>query len=178
MDIFDRAREGELSFIQAERKLTKMYQDSGNANKAFIQKLFSKIQPRKEAKKIISFLKNEGYRVFLISGAIDLYVKGIAKKLKVDGYYANSTLEFNKKGVLKKIHYRYDQGKVKVKQLKKLMEKFKLKKEEVVFIGDSWNDIDIFQFTQKGIAVHCFNEELKKVAWKTIDSLAEIKNLL
>lgn len=29
-----------------------------------------------------------------------------------------------------------------------------------------------------GIAVHCFNKDLEKVAWKTVDSLKQIKKIL
>ncbi len=178
LDIFHQAKDGKISFVEAERLLTKMYIDSGNANKPFIKNLFSKIKLRPGVKKLISYLKEKDYLIYLISGAIDICVEKVAKKLKANGFYANSTLEFDKKDALKKIHYRDNQGEVKVEQLKQLLKKLEIKTNEVIFIGDSENDIEVFKFIGKGIAVYCFNEDLKKVAWKVVDTLPDIKKLL
>jgi len=178
LDIFNKAKEGKISFIKGERLLTKMYQDSGNATRSYIHKLFSKVEPRKEARGLFNYLKKKDYKIYLISGAIDIYVEKVAKKLGVDGFYANSTLDFDKNGLLTKIHYKDNQGEVKVEQLKKLNSKLGVNMNQVVFVGDSENDIEVFKVTGKGIAVHCFNEDLKKVAWKSVNSLSEIKNLL
>jgi len=178
LDIFHRAKRGEISFVKGEKLLTKMYQDSGNATKSFIRELFSKIEPRKEARSLFGHLKKKGFIIYLISGAIDIFVGEIANKLEVDGFYANSRLDFNNSGLLTKIHYRDNQGEVKVEQLKKLNNKLGINMNQVVFVGDSENDIEVFKVTGKGIAVHCFNEDLKKVAWKSANSLSGIKNLL
>ncbi len=178
IDIFYRAKKGEISFLEGERMLTKIYQESGNATKEFIRKVFSKTEPRHEAKELISYCKKKGYKIYLISGAIDIYVEEIAKKLKVDGFYANSSLEFDKEGVLSKIHYRDNQGEIKVEQLRELIEKLRIKMDEVVFVGDSENDIEIFKETGHGVAVNSSSEELKSVAWKNISSLEQIKDIL
>ena len=50
LDIFHQAKNGEITFIEGERLLTKMYQDSGNATKPFIRSIFKKVKLRKEAK--------------------------------------------------------------------------------------------------------------------------------
>ena len=178
IDIFNRAKKGEISFSEGEKMLTKMYQESGNATKEFIKKVFSKIKPRFEVKELISYCKKKGYKIYLISGAIDIYVGEIAKKLKVDGYYANSSLEFNDENILNKIHYRNNQGEIKVEQLRGLIEKLGIKMNEVVFVGDGENDTEIFKETGHGIAVNSLSEELKSIAWKNIFSLGEIKDIL
>jgi phosphoserine phosphatase len=178
IDIFNRSKKGEISFLEGERMLTKMYQESGNANQKFIKELFSKIEPKSEAKEIISYLKKKKYKIYLISGAINIYTEEIAKKLGVDGWYANSSLKFDKNGILEKIYYKDNQGETKVKQLKELMKKFGIKKDEIVFVGDSDNDIEIFKETGHGIAVELSSEELKNIAWKKIDSLLELKKIL
>jgi HAD superfamily PSPase-like hydrolase len=178
INTFGQATKGEISFAEAERIFTKRYQNSGNANKTFIEKLFQKIEIKNKTKDIISYLKEKGYIIYLISGAIDMYVGAIAKKIGVDGFYANSSLEFDEKGVLKKINYRENQGEVKVEQLQELIKKLGISTEQVVFVGDSENDIEAFKFTKHGIAINSANEELKKVSWRVINSLLDIKNIL
>ena len=177
-DIFDRARKEEISFIEGERILTKLYQDSGNANKYFIKNLFDNIVIKDEARDLISYLRKKGFRIYLISGAIDIYVESVAKKLNVDGFYANSSLEFDSQGIVQKINYRSKQGKVKVEQLQDLIGRLGTDMNQVVFVGDSENDIEIFKATKHGIAVHSSNEKLKEVSWKIVDSLKQVKNIL
>lgn len=178
LDIFKQARKGEISFIEAERIFTTTYQKSGKANKTFIEEIFNSVEVKKEAKDLISYLKEKGYTIYLISGAINMYVESVARKLGVDGFYANSTLEFNNKGVLQKINYRDNQKEVKVEQLKTLVKKLGINIDQVIFVGDSENDIEVFKATKRGIAVDSSNEELKKISWRVVDSLLEIKNIL
>ncbi len=178
IDIFNRATRGEISFIEGERMLTKMYKESGNATRKFIRNLFSEIKPKPEAGKIISYLKKKNYKIYLISGAIDIYVEEMAKKLEVDGFYANSSLEFTENGFLEKIYYRDNQGEVKVEQLNNLIRKLGISMNDVVFVGDSDNDVEVFKKTGHGVAVEPSSQKLKSVAWKVIDSLEQIKEIL
>jgi len=178
LNIFNQAREGKTSFIEGERILTKMYQDTNNATKPFIKNLFESINVKPEAKDLISYLKEKGYLIYLISGAIDMYVESIAKKLNVDGFRANSSLEFDNSGVLQRINYRENQGEVKVGQLQDIINKLGIEVNQVIFVGDSENDIEVFKATGHGIAVHSTNEKLKEAAWRVVDSLLEIKDIL
>lgn len=178
MEIYHEALAGAISFSEAERRLTQMYLDSGKANKQFISSIFQKIEPRPEAFDLIPCLKEKGYQIYLISGGIDIYVKVIADILKVDGFYANSSLEFEENGVLKKIHYRENQGEVKVEQLKELSKKLGIPMSDSVFVGDSRNDIEVFKATGKGIAVGSTNDDLIKVAWRVVGNLSEVKGIL
>jgi phosphoserine phosphatase len=177
-NIFNQAREGKISFREGERLFTKMFQNSGNATREFIKNFFESIDVKPEAKDLISYLKQKGYIIYLISGGIDIYVNSIARKLGADGFYANSSLDFNKKGILQGIHYRENQKGIKAEQLQELIRKIGIDMNHVVFIGDSENDIDVFKATKHGIAVSTSDEELKKVSWKLVNSLSEIKSIL
>ncbi len=178
LDVFRRCQKGEITFTEGERLLTKMYQNSGNANKDFISSLFDSVKIKRETIDLISCLKEKGYKIYLISGAIDIYVESIAKKLGVDGFCANSTLEFDEKGILQKINYRNNQGEIKVEQLRNLVKDLGISIKQVVFVGDSENDIGVFKATKNGIAVNSSSEELDKIAWKKMNSLKEIRKIL
>lgn len=178
MDTFSQATRGKISFIEAERIFTKRYQSTGNANKLFIKNVFENTKVKDEAKELIPYLKKKNYKIYLISGAIDIYVEFVAKKLNVDGFYANSSLEFDDKGILKKINYQENQGQIKVEQLNNLIKKLGINIDQVVFVGDSENDIEVFKATKHGVAVHSQSEELKRVSWRIVNSLLEIKNIL
>lgn len=178
LNIFRRAKTGEISFTEAERLLTQLYQNSRRATRGSINKLFAQVKPRPGAKELVIYLKEKGYLVYLISGAIDIYVENIAKKLGVDGYAANSTLKFNSDGILQSLFYRSNQGELKADQLNLLLDKLDLNLKEVVFVGDSENDLEVFKKTGRGIAVSSREKDLLKAAWKTVGSLEEIKQIL
>ena len=178
LDIFTAARTGKISFSEAERQLVYMYRESGHATKGEIVKILSKVKLRPGVKQLILYLKKKNYPIYLISGSIDIFVKKVAEKMKVNNFYANSSLKFDNNKILSKIHYQHDQGKTKLKQLKKLIHKMNIAINEVAFIGDSWNDIEVFVATKHGIAVGSSDENLKKVAWKIVDSLKDIEKIL
>ena len=102
---------------------------------------------------LIGYLKKKGYLAYLISGDINVYVETIAKKLKVDGFYANSTLGFDSNGVLEKINYRENQDEIKVEQLQELIKKLGIDMSQVVFVGNDENDIEAFKVTKQGIVI-------------------------
>lgn len=176
--IYDQANRGEITFAEGDRRLTDLYLAGGRATRKFIRKIFQEVTPRREARDLIVCLKNRGYRIGLISGSMDLYVREVARQLKVDDWFANSYLEFGQSGVLKRIHYRGYQGAVKVRQLKEVAAKYGLSVREVFFVGDSENDIEVFRATGRGIAVHSSSGALKQVAWRVVNDLNEVKEIL
>jgi len=177
--ILNQAKGGEISFRKAEEIFVKEYSEGGNANRFFIKEIFNKkVKIPKETKDLIFYLKEKGYLVYFISGSIDISVEIIAQKLKADGFYANASMEFDDGGYLKKINYRENQGEIKVEQLKELIKKLGIDMSQVVFVGDAKNDIEAFKITKQGIAINSSNEELKRIAWKRVNSLEEIKTIL
>jgi HAD superfamily phosphoserine phosphatase-like hydrolase len=177
-DLSLRVQKGELSLDRAELQVRTLFLDTGKATRPFIEHVFEQIPLRPEVLPLISYLNIHNYPIYLISGAIDLFVQKIAEKLAVDGFYANTSFEFDQDGVLRKIDYHPEQGKMKVEQLTKLISEFGIRMDQVAYIGDSDNDIEAFQSTGHGIAVHCTSDQLLKVAWRVVDSLAKIQTIL
>ena len=173
-NIFLRCQKGEITFTEGERMMTRIFRNSGDAREKLINDIFNNIKVINDGKDLISYLKRKGYLIYLISGSLDIYVESVAKKVGADGFYANSSLEFDDKGIIKKIIYRENEGKVKLEQLKDLIKKLGITMDQVVFIGDSDNDVEVFEATKHGIAINgsinglC--KELNKVAWREFDS--------
>jgi phosphoserine phosphatase len=176
--IYEAAMKGEIPFPEGERRVADIYRATGKATKQFIEEIFSKEVFKPGAFEITKYLKEKGSIIWLVSGAIDIYVASVADRIGADGFFAHSSLEFDDKGVLLKISYSGDQNPWKAAKVRELSEKFDIPIDEIIFVGDSINDIEAFKLTGKGIAVYPYNEKLAKVAWKTVGSLPEIKNIL
>jgi phosphoserine phosphatase len=168
----------ELPISEGERAVTEIFRNSGKANKRFINRVFEKTELKKDAQELLPYLKEEGWKIYLVSGAIDMFVKIIASRIGADGLYFNSSLKFGLMGGLKTIRYGGNEGLAKARQIKELAKKYSMDVKEIFFVGDSENDYHAFVETGRGIAVKPFAEKLGTVAWKQIDSLLEIKDLV
>ena len=112
--------------------------------------------------------------VAIITGSYDLFAAGIAKKLKVHHWYANTVLEWDSDNQLVDFHYIRDQAGQKLKHLKEFADKMQISIQDCVVIGDGDNDIEIFKATGQGISVASDNTALNKVAWRQVQTLTEI----
>lgn len=177
-EIYQRTENGTISFNKGVSIVEELFRQSGKASKEHIEAIFRRVYLKREANDLISYLKERGYLIYLISGGIDLYVGIIAQKAGADGFFGHASLEFDDQGNLSKIKYGKSQGKAKLKRIEELSKKFSVPADKMIFVGDSENDYEAFIATKHGIAMRPYAEKLEKVAWKKIDSLLEIKDLI
>lgn len=178
LSIYDRVMQGRISFAEGEKLVTQLYRSTGKATKDNIQKIFDKEVLKPGAVEITRFLKNKGYAIWLISGAIDIYVESIAAKVGADGFFASASLEFDKDEILSNINYGGNQSVWKAQMVRELAGKFGLAPSDIIFVGDSENDISAFELTGKGVAVQPYDERLDKVLWRKVGSLAQIQKIV
>lgn len=179
LEIFHGHRDGKITHETSKRELLKLWQETGNANKAFFQKLFMEWPLKDGAGELIDYLKSKGYLICLITGAADLYAEVIAKRLGIKDFFSNSQFIWDDNGKLKDFHYDIKQDKKKLEQFLKFCREQSLDPRDCAVVGDSHNDTELFSATGNGIAVNSKNSHhLEKIAWKIISNLNEIKELL
>jgi HAD superfamily phosphoserine phosphatase-like hydrolase len=179
MAIFNAFREGRIDYPTSKYQLIRLWQATGNANKAFIEHLFTSWPIRLEAPALMRWLLDENYTLGLITGSLDLYAKAIAGRLGIENYYANTELIFDAQDNLVDFHYELNQAKKKVEQLQAFCESKGITIKGCVVVGDGDNDLELFRETGRGVLVgDAPSRELVESAWKRIGSLSEIKGLL
>lgn len=178
-DIFDGYYSRKISIDEVWKGMVSMLKNAKRANREFIYGCWEKSNTFKDgAEEVISYLKEKGYRIYLISCSIDVSLEIMANKLKVDGFYAGSHLIFDSLGDLERITSECGKGKeFKKEKLKELAQKEGIDVQEIVFVGDGDNDIGVFEMTKHGIAMGD-NEKLLDCSWKQTQSLREIKEIL
>ena len=176
--VYDKITAGKITIAEGEEIVADIFRASGRASQDFIFDLFNNTPLNHGAIELMSYLKQKGYIIYLVSAAIDMYVELIAKKIGADGFYSNASLEFDENKMLSKINYGADQTMAKAMQVRELSEIFKIPAREIIFVGDSGNDVEAFRLIGKGIAVYPYDEKLEEVAWKTVKKLSEIKNIV
>ena len=179
VQLYEDTVSGKITFEKAERELVKLWQDSKNATKENLEKIYSNINLRKEAEGVFKHLRNKKYSIYLVSGSNKFFVERIAKKLKPDDCYSSAEIILDKDNIISQIDQKITkQGQIKVDQVNEIAEKHNASIKEIYFVGDSENDIDVFIATGRGISVHCQNDYLKKIAWKNIESLDRLREIL
>jgi len=178
LSIYGAVMAGKISFPEGEAQVSGIIRSSGKATMEFVQKILEKDPIKEESFEVIKYLKNIGYDIWLVSGAIDIRAGAVAKKIGATGFYAHSSLEFDGQGVFTKINYGGDQNPWKAGIVKKLASENGIHAVDIVFVGDGAIDIEAFKLTGRGIAVYPYDKDLERVAWKKIKSLSEIKDIL
>jgi phosphoserine phosphatase len=178
-EIFKEYYSRNKSIDDAWNELVTLLKKTGRANKNFISNCGNSATTYKDgAKEIIEYLKEKGYKIYLISCSIDIHLKRMVEDLRIDGFYAGSHLMFDDLGELEMISSECVKGKeYKKDKLNELAEKENINIEDIIFVGDGDNDIGVFEMTKHGIAIG-ENEKLLNCSWKQIKSLKEIKNIL
>jgi phosphoserine phosphatase len=123
---------------------------------------------------LIHYLKEKGLKLSMVSSGLSLLSDWVHKKYGFDYSVSNDLLYEN--GILTgkvKIQVYYDK---KAEWVRRIMKKFEVKSEEVIAIGDSKGDIDMFEMVGFSIASNSSCSDLDQIASLCIQSgnLADI----
>jgi phosphoserine phosphatase len=133
-----------------------------------IQSAIKKIKYIPKIKETIRALKKQNIKTALISSSVDLFADNVAAKFGIDHVFANVVEVKNKKLTGKVVLKVPGKGKGKVTRI--LRRSLKLKKAEVLAVGDS--EFDFPMFDEVGISV-TFNDARKTVQKKADHVIAK-----
>jgi phosphoserine phosphatase len=123
---------------------------------------------------LISHLKQRGLKLSVVSSGLSVLSDWVHQKFGFDYSVSNDLLHEN--GVLTgkvRIQVHYDE---KAEWVRRILQKFDVKPEEAIAIGDSKGDMDMFQMVGFSISFNSSCSELDKIASVCIQSnhLADI----
>jgi phosphoserine phosphatase len=111
---------------------------------------------------LISHLKQKGMKLSMVSSGLSILSDWVHQKFGFDYSVSNDLLHEN--GVLSgkvRIQVHYDK---KAEWVRRVLQKFDVKPEEAIAIGDSKGDLDMFQMVGFSIAFNSSCSDLDKVA--------------
>jgi phosphoserine phosphatase len=111
---------------------------------------------------LIHYLKRKGLKLSLVSSGLSLLSDWVHQKCGFDYSVSNDLLHEN--GILTgkvKIQVHYDK---KAEWVKRILKQFSVKPEEVIAIGDSKGDIDMFKMVGFSIAFNSSCNDLEQIA--------------
>jgi HAD superfamily phosphoserine phosphatase-like hydrolase len=120
--------------------------------------------------------KEKGYHIVLLSGGIDVMVKPMAAKLGIGEWFATNKAVFNSENELVNIEDGGHEREAKLLLLQEFCLKHGYDISEVIEVADGGNDTELFKVTKGVLLGH--NAELEPLAWKQIDSLADLATII
>jgi len=137
-------------FVKADIKLWQS-STTKKVNEKYINSILDEIKPIKGANKLIKNLHSKHIETAIISGGIQYLATKWAEKWEMKYAFANELID-DENGKLKaKINVR---GNTKGPVMESLLEKMKIKEEEVMSIGDTTVDLPLFERSKFSIAVN------------------------
>jgi phosphoserine phosphatase len=117
---------------------------------------------------LINYLKQKGLKLSMVSSGLSLLTNWVHEKYGFDYSVSNDLLHEN--GILTgkvKIQVYYDK---KAEWVEKILKQFGASPDEVIAIGDSKGDMDMFQMVGFSIAFNSSSYELDQIANLCISS--------
>ncbi len=175
-ELFDEYLNSRITYEEWTKELFDIYKGHELANKTDMTRILSNYQFEDGAKEIIYYLKSKGYKVALISGAMDVIVDMVADEVEIELRGATNTFIFDDSGRLQDIKVLGDDKTAKVKLLEDMCTELGIGINECVCVGDGDNDIEMFRRT--GLGVTFKDSKIESDAWKVIDNLSGLKSIL
>jgi HAD superfamily phosphoserine phosphatase-like hydrolase len=131
-------------------------------------------------KETFAFLESRGIKIYIVSGSIKSIIHRVMGNLRlmVEDIRANE-MDFHRSGLLRFIRGTKYDFKGKATYLKELMRNSRLEPHEVLFVGNSCNDLDAIQSRARTLCVnpHAINADVKH--WThLIKSMRNMKEIL
>ena len=174
--LYNKYEAGEISYAQWIDELAKIYRKATKTQQDVLTSL-TDFEFEAGAVKTVDELKKR-YAIVLVTGGFDFYAERVAKALGIDEIHANAAIIYNPDGTFKEFRYKGPEVDAKVTALQEIMKKHGAGAEEIVFVGDSSNDLNAFVLTQHGILIGRGSEKLRKAAWRCVDSLNELAAII
>ena len=114
------------------------------------------------AGELIRYLRENGLKLFMISSGLSILSNWVHSKYEFDYSVSNDLL--HEEGVLTgkvKIQVYYDK---KAEWVERILKEFRMKPREVIAIGDSAGDIDMFEKVGFSVAFNSSCSELEQIA--------------
>lgn len=164
---------GQITYKEWFENDLKLWNEKG-ITKGDLLNAIKDINPHEGALETLQKLKNNGLKIAIVSGSIDLVLKktfGIHQSL-FDDVFINK-IKFGEGGkIIGGTHTPFDMEH-KATGLKLICEKEGITPEECVFVGDNHNDREIAKMAGLSIAFNCKDQELSEIC----DVVIEKKDL-
>lgn len=167
--------EGKIGFEEWRRELVKIWKANKVTKKQF-EDVLKDYEFIEGAKELILGLKDKGFKIVVITGAVSLFIELVAKDLGIDDYFSAHEFIFDENGFFQDIKtaefYKRGQGKIKI--MEDFAKKYGCELKECIAVGgDDINDYWMMKEVES-FAIHPQLSAIKEVVNHDIDRLVDV----
>lgn len=163
-------------FIEWVDKIMNVYSKRSMPTRKNIIKILSVFEYVEGAEECIKKIKKMGYEIAVISGAPNIFIELICKKLNINHFRSINTLVFNENDVLVNIVTGGEEKRAKLKYYKDICKLVNVGVKQAIIVGDGDNEELLFSASKHSLTFK--NSKLKNKAWKIINSLKDLPKVL
>lgn len=175
--LLDWYRREVITYDEWDKIIVKILKEKNQCTAEKVAEFNKTLIPRSGAAEMIQACKDKGYTTVILSGTMKQVAESMRVQIGADLSYTTSEIIFDENGTFENIVNEKDEGPAKLRIFERVCVEHGVNPEEVVHVGDSRNDLEIFQKTKKGVLIGVY-EKLKPLAWKQISNLGEVIELL
>ena len=149
-EITERAMLGELDFSESFRRRMALLE---GLEESVLSEIAERLPITDGAERLISALKQLGYRVAILSGGFTYFAEHLQRRLGIDDVHANQ-LEFDNGRLTGRVTGRIVDGQRKAELLREIAAREGIRLEQVIAVGDGANDLPMLSIAGLGIAFH------------------------
>ncbi|EGB15005.1 phosphoserine phosphatase SerB [Pseudodesulfovibrio mercurii] len=164
--ITESAMRGELDFKQSLRKRLSLLE---GLDESVLKRVAERLPMSEGAEKLISNLKNVGYKIAILSGGFTYFGDILRKRYGIDYVYANQ-LEIKDGKLTGKAVGDIVDAQKKAELLQSIADQEGISLQQVIAVGDGANDLPMLNLAGLGIAFHA-KPKVKQGARQAISTL-------
>lgn len=173
-DLMARAAAGEITDAQGQAELLMIYKSRGDISRQSIMSAVTQYTYVDGARELVNSLRAKGYKVVLVSGAMDILVEHVANELGIDTWRASNRFIFESDQLVN-IEAPKHEDRDKAQQFRSICTQSGIDPTDCVAVGDGASDTELFRLTQHGITFP--GSPIEAEAWKVVKDLSEIDHL-
>ncbi len=147
-EITERAMRGELDFSQSFRQRVGLLK---GLSESVLEQVANRLVMTEGAERLISRLRQLGYKTAILSGGFTYFARGLQKKLGIDYVYANE-LDIENGVVTGEVRGEIVDGQRKAALLREIAGKEQIHLQQVIAVGDGANDLPMLSTAGLGVA--------------------------
>lgn len=168
---------GIITYEEWDSLIVRILKEQNRCTEKGLPVFLETLSPREEAQQVIQACKERGYTTIILSGTMKQIAEHMGAKLGVDLVRTTAEIIYDKEGNLDTVKNDSDEGPAKLRIFESVCAEYGVDSKEVIHVGDSRNDLEIFSHTKCGVLLGD-HATLKPVAWKQIQKLDEVLELL